>query len=645
MRTVMAKQSSHWRFVLVGLFLVAAIIVATTLIIDAQRKSAIEAYRIAVNNLGVGMAHQTARSLGIIDASLRGLRDLVAAAPAVSPEQVTTAMRGPAAAATLVANCNRLVGIHALALIDQQGKVAASCGESPPSGLRFGEQQLFELMAVSEDTNASVGRPSEMGTDGEWTAALARRINSADGGFAGIVLAELSLRELEEFYKVAMPRNRSVSVARRDGVILVRYPLTADAIGTLVPNSAQWSASVANGGGTYISESAPGSESVIASVNPLPELPFVVEATVLEHFALADWNKQWAWFVAGGTGAIATVLLLLWLFAWQYRRIQFQYARIQASEAVLTDKNFELDAARGRLHAALSNISQGVCFFDGSQRLQVANDRFAEIYGLSSEVVQPGVSLSKISEARTAAGTASAVAPDIYLASINAREGIAEVRDFTVELQNGRIISVRHQPTPDGGWVATHEDITERREADAKIAFLATHDVLTGLANRALLQERIERAQLGAKQGEPFAILFLDLDDFKAVNSSVGHHGGDELLHAVAKRLIACVREGDTVARTGGDEFVVLLQNPATADDAGRLASRIVQRLDEPFQIDGREINIGTSIGIAVAPGDGTSVEALTRVADIALYAAKAEGRGRFRFFESQMDAGEKRSA
>ena len=193
--------------------------------------------------------------------------------------------------------------------------------------------------------------------------------------------------------------------------------------------------------------------------------------------------------------------------------------------------------------------------------------------------------------------------------------------------------------------MATHEDISERREADAKIAFLATHDVLTGLANRALLQERIERAQLGAKNGEPFAILFLDLDGFKAVNSSVGHQGGDELLHAVATRLIACVREGDTVARTGGDEFVVLLQNPATAEDAGRLASRVVQRLDEPFQINGRELNIGTSIGIAVAPEDGTSVEALTRGADIALYAAKVEGRGRYRFFDRQMDDSEKRFA
>ena len=281
----------------------------------------------------------------------------------------------------------------------------------------------------------------------------------------------------------------------------------------------------------------------------------------------------------------------------------------------------------------------------GTEKLQVANDRFAEIYGLAPELVRSGVSLSKITEARTAAGTDSATTPDICLEAISAREGIAAAGDFTVELRNGRTISIRHRSMPDGGWVATHEDITEQREADAKIAFLATHDVLTGLANRALLQDRIERAQLGAMRSEPFAILFLDLDGFKAVNSSVGHQGGDELLHAVAKRLIECVREGDTVARTGGDEFVVLLQNPATADDAARLAHRIIDRLGEPFQINGREVVVGTSIGIAVAPRDGTSVEALTRGADVALYAAKAEGRGQFQFYASQMDEKEKKSA
>jgi diguanylate cyclase (GGDEF)-like protein len=640
----MARQSSQWRFVAVGLLLVVAIVVATGVIVEAQRNAAIEAYRVATNNLGVGMARQTARSLGAIDASLRSVKDLVAAS-AATPDQVTAAMHGPAASAALIANCNRLSGIYALALIDQQGKVATSCGEWPPSDAGFGDPQLFNLLAVNDSANASVGRPVEIGTGGEWMATMARRINSADRRFGGIVIAVLSLRELEDFYKVAMPPNRSVSVARTDGVVLVRYPAGASAVGTTVPNMTEWSAGVAGGGGTYVSQDDPGQEPVIASVNPLPALPFVVEATVLERYALADWYKQRTFLIAGGAGAIATVLLLLWLFAFQYRKIHLQYARIQASEAVLTEKNHELDDARGRLYAALSNISQGVCFFDGLQRLQVANHRYAEIYGLPAEAARPGVSLSKISEARGVAGTASAAVPDIYLASIEAMGGTSAARDFVVELQNGRTIAIRHQPLPDGGWVATHEDITERREADAKIAFLATHDVLTGLANRALLQERIERAQLGAKNGEPFAILFLDLDGFKAVNSSVGHQGGDELLHAVAKRLIACVREGDTVARTGGDEFVVLLQNPATAEDAGRLASRIVQRLDEPFQIGGREINIGTSIGIAVAPQDGTSVEALTRCADIALYAAKVEGRGRYRFFDKQMDDSEKRFA
>jgi diguanylate cyclase (GGDEF)-like protein len=636
----MANKSSHWRFVLVGVLLVAAIIAATGLIIGTQRAASIEAYRTATNNLGVGMAAQTARSLGLVDRALQDLTKVFAAAPNATPELIAASMRDDRTSVLLEAGA-RAPGVESIALVDQRGEIANSSSGSTSSNQLI-DPQLFAHFAANDDATGLVGRPVQVATGGEWTATMARRVNSADGKFAGIALAILSLHQLEEFYKVAMPPNRSVTMARRDGVILVRYPPLANAVGAIVPNLAQWSAAVAQGGGTYVSEGKSGQEPLVASVNPLRDLPFVVEATVLERYALADWHKQRPFVVVGGAGAIVTVLLLLWLFAAQYQRIRTQHDRIQASEAVLTEKNRQLDATRGQLHAALSNLSQGVCFFNGDQKLLVANDRFSEIYDLAPELIQPGISLAEIGKARVAAGSASGSMRDEYLASLDALANTKEPSHFIVELKNGRTISIRHQPMPEGGWIATHEDVTERREAEAKIAFLATHDVLTGLANRALLQERMERAQIAARRGESFAVLFLDLDGFKAVNTSVGHQGGDELLHAVARRLVACVREGDTVARTGGDEFVILLQNPTEAADAAHLAGRIVQKLAEPFQIDGRQISVGTSIGIAVAPKDGTSIEALTRCADAALYVAKAEGRGTFRFFETQMDEGEK---
>jgi diguanylate cyclase (GGDEF)-like protein len=206
-------------------------------------------------------------------------------------------------------------------------------------------------------------------------------------------------------------------------------------------------------------------------------------------------------------------------------------------------------------------------------------------------------------------------------------------------LKNGRTFKIRHRPMPDGGWVATHEDITEQRASEVKIEYMAHHDALTDLANRVLLNERLEQA-LGRRihREEMVAVHHLDLDQFKAVNDTFGHPVGDKLLKIVADRLRGLVRETDTIARMGGDEFVVV-QSPITDPAAATcLAQRIIGSLGEPFEIDGHQTVIGVSIGIAVGPGDGLRPDRLLRNADLALYRAKGDGRGIFRFFEPAMD-------
>jgi diguanylate cyclase (GGDEF)-like protein len=203
---------------------------------------------------------------------------------------------------------------------------------------------------------------------------------------------------------------------------------------------------------------------------------------------------------------------------------------------------------------------------------------------------------------------------------------------------DGRTIAVHQQPMRDGGWVATHEDITERRRAEEHIAFLARHDALTGLPNRSLLLERIGRARVHAGRGASYAVLFLDLDRFKSVNDTLGHAAGDELLRMVAARLLVTVRDGDTVARLGGDEFVVLQATLQTPDSAAVLAERIIKTLGAPYKIGGHDVLIGVSVGIDVATSDRILPEDLLKNADMALYTAKGAGRGTFRFFETDMD-------
>ncbi|CAH2602437.1 EAL domain-containing protein [Rhodovastum atsumiense] len=182
-------------------------------------------------------------------------------------------------------------------------------------------------------------------------------------------------------------------------------------------------------------------------------------------------------------------------------------------------------------------------------------------------------------------------------------------------------------------------DVTERREAEAHIAHLARHDPLTGLPNRALFHERLQEALARAQRGEGFAVLLIDLDRFKEVNDTLGHPVGDALLRAVTGRLLAELRETDTLARLGGDEFAIIQSDVAQPKATLPLARRLVEMLGHPFELDGHQVVIGSSIGIALAPVDGRDADRLVKAADLALYRAKEEGRGRWRFFEPGMDA------
>ena len=313
-------------------------------------------------------------------------------------------------------------------------------------------------------------------------------------------------------------------------------------------------------------------------------------------------------------------------------RLKRQVELGRAHEENLRLANLQFDRA-------INNMSQGLCFFDASHRLIVCNDRYLDMYGLQPDRVGPGTPLTEIVDMRFEAGSFPAMSKDEYIEWRNKVAISPEPTDSIVELRNGRTIKIRHRPMPDGGWVATHEDITEQRRSEVKIEYMAHHDALTDLANRVLLNERLEQA-LGRRihREQAVAVHHLDLDQFKAVNDTFGHHAGDKLLKIVADRLRALVRETDTIARMGGDEFVIVQAPITDPAEATALAQRIIGSISEPFDIDGHQAMIGASIGIAVGPGDGLIPDKLLRNADLALYRAKGDGRGTFRFFETAMD-------
>ena len=311
--------------------------------------------------------------------------------------------------------------------------------------------------------------------------------------------------------------------------------------------------------------------------------------------------------------------------------LKTQYELGKAQEENLRIRNLQFDTA-------INNMSQGLCFFDAAHRLIVCNDRYIEMYDLPPDRVGPGTPLAEIVDMRFEAGSFPAMSRDEYLHWRSNVAISAKPTDSIVELRNGRTFKIRHRPMPDGGWVATHEDITEQRRSEVKIEYMAHHDSLTDLANRVLLNQRLEHALDKTSPEQMVAVHHLDLDQFKSVNDTFGHPAGDKLLKIVADRLRGLVRETDTIARTGGDEFVIVQSAIADPADATSLAQRVIGLMSEPYDLDGQQAVIGASIGIAVGPGDGSSPDKLLRNADLALYRAKGDGRGTFRFFESAMD-------
>jgi diguanylate cyclase (GGDEF)-like protein len=292
-----------------------------------------------------------------------------------------------------------------------------------------------------------------------------------------------------------------------------------------------------------------------------------------------------------------------------------------------------------RFDTALNNMAHGLMMCDGGGRVVVINRRFCDIYGMDPGSLSADTTYSDVLALSVAAGNYAGRTVGDLLDDC-AQLLVSHQRcNITRTLADGRAIAIAFEPMPDGGWIAIHEDITERRRSEARIDFLARHDPLTLLPNRLLFQERLEQALALAARGRGFALLCLDLDKFKMVNDTLGHPIGDRLLRAVADRLREVVRETDTIARLGGDEFAILELNVTAVADATMLARRIIQSVGRPYEFSGHRVVVGVSIGIALTPGDSVNSVELFKNADLALYRAKQDGRGIWRFYDPAMEA------
>jgi diguanylate cyclase (GGDEF)-like protein len=314
----------------------------------------------------------------------------------------------------------------------------------------------------------------------------------------------------------------------------------------------------------------------------------------------------------------------------------------RATDEEIRQRNITLSRQREALRhqnvlfdTALNNMSHGLAMFDRDGGLIVCNQRFAQIYGLPQTILEPGTRQQAIlsfwlEQQQHDAG------PAVLEQFAAGAAGLAP--DFQLELADGRTLFVSHRRMADGGWVSTHEDISERRRAEARIAHMAHFDALTLLPNRILFRQRLIDALERRGEQEQVAVLCLNIDQFKVVNDALGHSVGDALLRRVGDRLRQGLRDSSTLARLSGDEFAVVDASSRGPSEVVKLAERLIGIVAEPYTISGHPLIINACVGIALAPVDGNDGDRLLKCAELALHQAKANGPGSHHFFQAGMD-------
>jgi diguanylate cyclase (GGDEF)-like protein len=622
--------------------LIASAVVATVLTIIGLHGDATHDAERDASNVATVLAEQTNHSVQAIDRLLVGLQRRVAASTVATPAEFRAAFGTQQTRDLLHEQIAHLTEGDVVSLIDADGQVVVSSHGFPPRPIDLRDRDYFHhAQASGVAAPLFVSTPLTNRYTGIRAIAFSRRLENVNGAFLGVVLVNVQTSFFRNVYQSASAlSDRSFLLLRRDGIVLVRHPEVTTRASDLIGSDSAWYRTVAAGGGYFRTAGVFDGIPRIVVARPLADYPLVVNVGISQAEALGLWRRR-ATLI--GLGAALTLLgfaFLLRAFVGQFRALMESERVATEREGRLNEKSGELERANACFDAALNNMSQGLCLFDVSARIIVCNQQYLQMYNLSQEVARAGCTLRELMVHRKKTGFFTGDV-DEYCKRI--LESVAKGQPFSwvVEASDGRFVHVLNRPIARGGWVATHEDVTERWRSEARIAHMARHDALTDLPNRVLIMEKMNEALTRlAADGTQVCVFIFDLDLFKAVNDSLGHPIGDLLLKSVASRLAEVMSDPDMVGRLGGDEFAVLhvVQSDARAE-AAALAHRLIEAIGTPYELEGHPVVIGISMGIAIAPTDGAESTALLKHADLALYRAKSDGRSCFRFYESQMDA------
>ncbi|ACA16328.1 diguanylate cyclase/phosphodiesterase with PAS/PAC sensor(s) [Methylobacterium sp. 4-46] len=628
----------RWRpvWVLAGAGALLAVLIASAalLLVRDLHARAVEDAQQSLAGLSISLGEQADRALQAIELVQQGIIEEIRANDVVTEEEYVAQVSSRAMHDLLRARIAALPQVNAITLIDETGKLRNFSRYWPIPDVTISDRDYFKALVADPALQRFISKPVQNRGDGAWTIYIARKVSGSDGRFLGLVLGAVELQYFERLYRQTAPAPDYVlSMFRQDGVLLVRHPAREGTIGRSFGNAgAALIAALGSRSGVIRNVSPIDGQDRLIAVRGLANYPVLLSISRTAEACLAAWSRQAGALGAAALGLDLGLLGLVVLGARQIRGRE-RLAEAEAARAAAEERargECDLRTQYARFGIALDSMTQGLCLFDRDDRLILMNARFAAMHGVPADLARPGTPLADLLARLAAHGTEGALR--------RRPEGADDPVAFTVDLADGRAISVVQAAIPAGGFVCTHEDVTERRRSEEQIAYLARHDALTGLPNRIPLREWMEEVFARRPYGDVGAVLCLDLDGFKVVNDSLGHPAGDELLRLVARRLRGVVSATDRVARLGGDEFAIVQVGAEQPRQAALLAERVVAVLQQPFEIQGQQVVIGASLGVATALSADPTPDALLRSADIALYQAKAAGRGTWRFFDAEMD-------
>jgi diguanylate cyclase (GGDEF)-like protein len=606
--------------ILCGALLIAAIAVGTAVAVGNFRERALNSSERELENTVLLLARHFDQQLEDFTVIQRDIVGQIQRAGTSSPDVYRSQMATPEWHEVLQARVGGYSDIAGVNVFDSEGRLINSSDAWPVPDVKISDRAFFKAFKSGSAVRPVLvelvqGRFAE-----GWATVIAYRVTGPEAEFLGLVTRAITPASFEQFFgSVVLGRDATISMYHRDGTLLARFPHNEEMIGRNFKTRPihQQILSKANHGTMRLTSPVDGLDR-LASAYALSHFPISIIATTTVAAALADWQQQTRFLISVAVLSVLVIIGMLYLIV---RKLLQQH-----------------QLEKQRLDTAIDNMTQGLLLFDSSQRLVVCNQRYVDMFGVSTDVVKPGCTIRELLQHRKQTGSFTGDV-DEYCATLLPKMAQGKVFQTILDTADGGSIQVLYRPLPSGGWVTTLEDITERRRIEERITHLAHYDALTDLPNRALFQERLKQELAQIREGEQLAVFYIDIDEFKSVNDTLGHLIGDELLKSVAVSLGGCITASGFVVRLGGDEFAVVQTAIKERQEAIDMATRIYRAIRQPYECLGHQVTTDASIGIALAPQHGSNLDQLLKNADLAMYAAKAAGRRTYRFFDPDMDA------